>query len=43
MARYYKKTYGEANLGFKKGKNEWLPFPLKVMEANTGIKQNPGW
>jgi len=42
-ADYYKKTYGEANLGFKKGKNEWLPFPLKVMEANTGIKQNPGW
>jgi hypothetical protein len=41
-ADYYVRTYGDA-LGFKKGKNEWLPFPEKVMQANTGITQNPGW
>ena len=42
-ADYYVKTYGKDNLGFKEGKNEFLPFPEKVMQANTGIKQNPGW
>ena len=42
-ADYYVKTYGKDNLGFKENKNEFLPFPEKVMQANTGIKQNPGW
>lgn len=41
-ADYYKKTFGD-QLGFKKGKNEWLPFPLQVTTANTALKQNPGW
>ena len=39
---YYVRTYGD-KLGFKKGKNEWLPFPEQVMNANSGLKQNPGW
>lgn len=42
-ADYYLKTYGEASLGFKKGKHEFLPFPTKVMDANVSLVQNPGW
>ena len=42
-ADYYVKTYGKGNLGFKEGKNEFLPFPEKVMQSNTALKQNPGW
>lgn len=41
-ADFYKKTYGSA-LGFKTGKNELLPYPQKVIDLNTGLKQNPGW
>lgn len=36
------KTYG-ADLGFKKGKHELLPFPKRAMELNSGLTQNPGW
>ena len=42
--------YGAKGGGFKKGKNEYYPFPFDVVNANPwneaegyGIKQNPGW
>lgn len=41
-ADYWVKLYG-ADLGFKKGKNELLPFPKRAMELNNSLKQNPGW
>lgn len=41
-ATFYKDTYG-SSLGFKKGKNEFLPFPLKVTDLNKGLKQHAGW
>lgn len=38
-------TYPYTNqaFGFKKGKNELLPFPEHEMNVNRNIKQNPGW
>lgn len=41
-ATYYKDTYGD-KIGFKKGKDEFLPFPKQVLDLNTALKQNPGW
>ena len=41
-ADYYKKTYG-ATLGYKDGKDEFLPFPQKAIDLNKGLIQNPGW
>lgn len=33
-----------AYLGFKEGKNEWLPIPIDEVEGNPYIKENnPGW
>lgn len=38
--QYNKSPY----LGFKKGKNEWLPLPVDEVEVNPYIKgNNPGW
>lgn len=41
-ADFYKKTYG-STLGFKKGKNEFLPFPKAEMDLNPNLTQNQGW
>ncbi len=41
-ADYYQKTYG-SDLGYKDGKDEFLPFPFSAVRLNTGLKQNPGW
>lgn len=41
-ADYYKVTYGET-LGFKKGKDEFLPFPKNAIDLNNALQQNPGW
>jgi len=41
-ASYYTTTYG-TSIGFKKGKDELLPFPKQVLDLNTALKQNPGW
>lgn len=41
-AGFYKSTYS-STLGFKKGKNELLPFPKAEVDLNPNIKQNPGW
>lgn len=41
-ADFYKKTYS-STLGFKKGKNEFLPFPKAEMDLNPNLTQNPGW
>lgn len=41
-ADFYKRTYG-ATIGFKKGKNEFLPYPQKAVDLNKGLVQNPGW
>jgi hypothetical protein len=41
-AAFYKNLYG-TNMGFKKGKNELLPFPKNAMDLNPSLKQNPGW
>lgn len=35
--------YTNQTFGFKKGKNELLPFPEHEMNVNRNIKQNPGW
>lgn len=35
--------YSNQTFGFKKGKNELLPFPEHEMNVNKNIKQNPGW
>lgn len=40
---YYYQFYGAANIGFKPGKHELLPFPKEVIDLNSGLKQNPGW
>lgn len=29
--------------GFKKGKHEWMPYPLDIMQKNPNMVQNPGW
>ncbi len=42
-ADFYVKKFGESNVGFKKGKHELLPFPRRVVELNSSIKQNPNW
>lgn len=42
-ATYYIDTYGADKIGFKKGKDELLPFPKSVIELNTALKQNPNW
>jgi hypothetical protein len=39
-ATYYKDTY---DIGFKPGKHELLPFPKRVVDLNSGLKQNPNW
>lgn len=39
-------TYRDLNnieYGFKKGKNELLPFPAVELRVNSNIKQNPGY
>lgn len=41
-ADYYSKTF-PSTLGFKEGKHELLPFPLRATDLNSGLKQNPGW
>lgn len=41
-ADYYKKYYGD-RLGFKQGKDEFLPYPKVEMDLNTNLVQNPGW
>ena len=41
-ADFYKKNYG-SNLGYKKGKHEFLPFPKREIDLNPEIKQNPNW
>ncbi len=41
-ADYFTKTFS-GNVGFKAGKHELLPFPLRVVQLNKALKQNPGW
>jgi hypothetical protein len=41
-ADYYTKTFS-GKVGFKAGKHELLPFPLRVVQLNKALKQNPGW
>ena len=31
------------NVGFKKGKHEFFPYPQTVMDKNPNLEQNPGW
>ena len=31
------------DVGFKKGKHEFFPYPQTVMDKNPNLKQNPGW
>lgn len=41
-ATYYKDLYG-ADLGFKKGKHEFLPFPQRAVDLNPNLVQHEGW
>lgn len=41
-ADFYKTTYPNT-LGFKKDKNEFLPFPKRAVDLNPNLVQNPGW
>ena len=31
------------DVGFKKGKHEFFPYPQTVMDKNPNLEQNPGW
>lgn len=31
------------DVGFKKGKHEFFPYPETVMDKNPNLEQNPGW
>lgn len=31
------------DVGFKKGKHEFFPYPQPVMDKNPNLEQNPGW
>ncbi len=35
--------YSNSSYGFKSGKNELLPIPLKEIELNSSMSQNTGW
>lgn len=41
---YFKQYNASAYLGFKEGRDEWLPIPVDEVEGNPYITQNnPGW
>ena len=47
-SRFYTTTTSEAKdrgaeVGFKKGKHEYLPYPQTILDKNPNLKQNPGW
>lgn len=42
-SKYYVNYYGADNLGFKKGKHEFLPFPKDEIDVNPNLVQNPGF
>ena len=35
--------YTNTNYGFQENKHELLPIPLREMEVNSNMQQNPGW
>ena len=47
-SRFYTTTTSEAKdrgaeVGFKKGKHEYLPYPQTILDKNPNLVQNPGW
>ena len=47
-SRFYTTTTSEAKdggaeVGFKEGKHEYLPYPQTILDKNPNLKQNPGW
>ena len=47
-SRFYTTTTSEAKdrgaeVGFKEGKHEYLPYPQTILDKNPNLEQNPGW
>ncbi|WP_367379860.1 RagB/SusD family nutrient uptake outer membrane protein [Segatella copri] len=47
-SRFYTTTTSEAKdrgaeVGFKEGKHEYLPYPQTILDKNPNLNQNPGW
>ena len=47
-SRFYTITTSEAKdrgaeVGFKEGKHEYLPYPQTILDKNPNLVQNPGW